>query len=103
MQLARLPLSSNGKGDGKALPLPRRATASAAEPGVPAAATGLAQRICKVWQEVLQLDRVRVTDNLFDLGGTSVDMIKIHTKLQPHLPQEVSLLDMFFTFLTIAA
>lgn len=102
VRLDTLPLSVNGKVDRKALPSPQRAAASLTAMSVSATESGLAQRICSVWREVMNLEQVHATDNFFDLGGTSVDMIKIHTKLQPHLPKEISLLDMFFAFPTIA-
>ncbi len=63
----------------------------------------LAGQICAVWREVLGADSVGLSDNFFDLGGTSVDMIKIHTRLRPLLSKDVPLLDMFFVYPTIAA
>lgn len=103
VRLEALPLSANGKVDRKALPSPQHVSSPAEPPLAATAESGLAQRICSVWREVMRLEQVRATDNFFDLGGTSVDMIKIHAKLQPHLPKEISLLDMFFAFPTIAA
>ncbi len=104
IQIPELPLSPNGKVDRKALPLPRR------EPTLPprmeektVSMTGLAELISNVWREVLAVDAVGVNDNFFDLGGTSFEMIKIHTKLSPILPREVPLVDMFFVYPTIAA
>jgi len=61
----------------------------------------LAQEIRGLWQEVLKLDRIALDDNFFDLGGTSVDMIRIHARLQPRLAQAVTLVDMFFSHPTI--
>jgi hypothetical protein len=101
VRLEHLPLSSNGKIDRKALPAPQRERAAAR--AVVAPGSELERAVCRAWEEVLCRPAVGVEDNFFDLGGTSVDMIKIHTLLQPRLPRPVSLLDMFFTYPTIAA
>jgi amino acid adenylation domain-containing protein len=100
-RLDELPLSANGKLDRKALPQPRKETESV--PDAVVTDTDLARRICEVWREVLNVYSVGPSDNFFDLGGTSVDMIKIHTRLRPLLAKDVQLLDMFFVYPTIAA
>lgn len=99
--LEHLPLSANGKVDRKALPEPavKRAAPITRAKGI--AADPLAAEICALWAEVLAVPQVGLEDNFFDLGGTSVDMIRIHTRLRPRLPREVSLLDMFFGYPTI--
>ncbi|GGY23614.1 non-ribosomal peptide synthetase [Pseudoduganella albidiflava] len=100
VRLDSLPLSANGKVDRKALPEP---VARQAQGSTRAGATSpLAADICALWADVLGVAQVGPDDNFFDLGGTSVDMIRIHTRLQPRLPREVSLLDMFFGHPTIA-
>ncbi|WP_165390797.1 non-ribosomal peptide synthetase [Pseudoduganella lutea] len=100
VRLESLPLSANGKVDRKALPEPVARQA----PGTMRAGTAspLAADICALWAEVLDVPHVSPADNFFDLGGTSVDMIRIHTRLQPRLSRDVSLLDMFFGHPTIA-
>lgn len=100
VRLDELPLSANGKVDRNALPITLSTPPRNAEP-LPD--SPLAQRIAAVWREVLGITRVGLEDNLFDLGGTSVDMIKIHAALQPQLSQDVTLVDMFFTHPTIGA
>ncbi|WFP51890.1 amino acid adenylation domain-containing protein [Methylomonas sp. EFPC3] len=101
IRLDELPLSANGKLDRKALPQPRKEVEAVA--AVAVADSDLARQICGVWREVLGVDSVGPGDNFFDLGGTSVDMIKIHTRLRPLLSKDVPLLDMFFVYPTIAA
>jgi amino acid adenylation domain-containing protein len=99
--LEHLPLSANGKVDRKALPEPvAKRTASVAK-SKSIGVDPLAAEMCALWAEILAVPQVGPEDNFFDLGGTSVDMIRIHTRLQPRLPREVSLLDMFFGYPTI--
>jgi len=38
--------------------------------------------LCEIWQEVLGVERVGVTDNFFHLGGHSLLVIQLIAKLQ---------------------
>jgi len=102
IKLEQMPLSANGKVDRKELPKPQARTLSEKKM-YKKPDNELAVLICDTWKEVLKIEQVGIVDNFFDLGGTSVDMIKIHTKLQPRLPKEISLIDMFFTYANIDA
>ncbi|MGO2452252.1 amino acid adenylation domain-containing protein [Pseudomonas taetrolens] len=69
MCLAALPLTPNGKLDRQALPAPEasRQAAQQVAPTTPAEAL-----LAEVWQDVLGLDAIGVTENFFDLGGDSI-------------------------------
>jgi amino acid adenylation domain-containing protein len=92
--LDKLPLTPNGKVDRNRLPKPevmRRETAEASrEP-----ATEQEQAIAKVWQEVLQLEKVSLHDNFFDLGGTSIHLVRIQTLLRDLLNRDVPTIKLF--------
>lgn len=102
LELDALPLSANGKVDRNALPEPKaqRVSDVAAAPAIKN--TELAAVIRSVWSAALGTDEIGLNDGFFDLGGTSVDMIKIHSRLQGQLPKAVPVVDMFFTYPTIA-
>lgn len=69
--LRELPLTENGKLDLKALPAPaRERPALAVEYSPPRGTTE--QRVCNVFAELLELDRVGRDDNFFELGGHSL-------------------------------
>jgi amino acid adenylation domain-containing protein len=51
--------------------------------------------IAAVWQQVLQIDRVGVFDNFFDLGGHSLLIAQVHNRLQEILQRDLSLLTVF--------
>ena len=44
--------------------------------------TGLERSIVALWQEVLGVEKVGVHDNFFDLGGHSLLMSKVHSRLR---------------------
>ncbi|MDV2992195.1 MAG: D-alanine--D-alanyl carrier protein ligase [Chroococcidiopsis sp. SAG 2025] len=89
-----LPLSENGKVDRRALPKQAITLASA----YLAPQSEIEQKIATVWQEVLELEKVGVNDNFFDIGGDSLLITKLYSKLQKLLPDEIrsiSLIDLF--------
>lgn len=51
--------------------------------------------ITTVWQGILHVERVGIHDNILDLGGHSLLMVRIQKKLQEALEQRISILDMF--------
>ncbi len=94
MTLATLPLTPNGKVDRRALPEPEVARPVLSETYArPENATE--QAIAGVWQEVLRLDRVGVNDNFFDLGGHSLLLLQVQSRLRRALPRELGLVEIF--------
>jgi hypothetical protein len=97
LRLDSLPLSSNGKVDRKALPEPellREAEAPSGDAYV-APESDLERVIAGVVAQVLGLPRVSAHDNLFDLGASSVHVVRVHNALHAALGREISLIDMF--------
>ncbi|MEJ7807602.1 MAG: amino acid adenylation domain-containing protein, partial [Telluria sp.] len=76
--LASLPLTPNGKVDRKALPEPDASQQQAAY-GAPR--TEAEQLLCTLWQEVLGLERVGITDNFFRLGGHSLSATRLVARI----------------------
>ena len=72
--LADIPLLPNGKINRHALPAPAAASVadSADRPGVTAPRSPAEIAIAAVWQNLLGVERLSVTDNFFDLGGHSL-------------------------------
>ena len=80
LQLEELPLSANGKLDRAALPTPDWLTVQSSA-DFTAGQTEIELIIIDIWQGTLGVDRVGVKDNFFDLGGDSLLLGKIITKL----------------------
>ncbi len=92
--LDALPLTHNGKIDRKALPEPDE-IAVQSEIAYVEPQNDVEQTIAAVWQEVLQIDKVGVHDNFFDLGGNSVHIVRIHKKLQEIFHNKITVIKLF--------
>ncbi len=91
--LDKLPLTSNGKIDRKALPAPEmqsRDTTRLIKPK-----TALEQKIAAVWRKVLKLEQVGIQDNFFDLGGHSLLLLQVLSQLQETLNLSLPLVTLF--------
>jgi amino acid adenylation domain-containing protein len=96
--LESMPLGANGKIDRKALPPPERpAKKSATTASVDDAADDLERTISSVWREVLGVQAVGRHDNFFDLGGHSLNAIRVAARLRDALGVEVAVRMMFDT------
>ena len=91
VQLARLPLSANGKLDRRALPQPQRAQDHYRAPR-----NALEQALVQIWQDVLGLEQVGIDDNFFELGGDSLQVLKVISQVrhQAHLGFSLKLRDL---------
>jgi acyl carrier protein len=92
--LDTLPLTPNGKVNRHALPQPEHHLPMAEVSGV-LPQTEAERIIATVWQEILQLERVGIHDNFFNLGGHSLLLGKMQFQLQERFGQEISVIDLF--------
>ena len=90
--LPALPLNANGKVDRRRLPSPDLSAGFG--PGV-APSTELECAIADIWRETLQIEHAGVDDNFFDLGGHSLLMAQIHSRLKTALSRDVPMIDLF--------
>ncbi|MCP4218603.1 MAG: amino acid adenylation domain-containing protein, partial [bacterium] len=76
-----LPLGSSGKINRKALPAPELSE----DPRQYVAPRNETEKaLVEVWQEVLGVSRIGITDNFFDVGGDSIKAIQILSRLQKY-------------------
>ena len=92
--LPALPLTPNGKVDRAALPEPELARPELHTPFV-APRDDLERSIAQVWCELLGVERVGADDNFFDLGGHSLLVSELRTRLAGMLGREVSMVELF--------
>ncbi|HVW86990.1 MAG TPA: amino acid adenylation domain-containing protein, partial [Bryobacteraceae bacterium] len=81
VSMERLPLTSNGKIDRKALPLPGERTVDPDHQFV-APRDPVEQVLARIWSKVLKVNRVGLRDNFFDLGGHSLLAVRIIVEIE---------------------
>ncbi|WP_206955367.1 non-ribosomal peptide synthetase/type I polyketide synthase [Trinickia acidisoli] len=86
------PLTPNGKIDRAALPDP---TERVATQNMIAPRDALEQQIADVWKTVLKLDAVGIDDNFFEVGGHSLDLVRVEIELEKILEHRVPTMDLF--------
>ncbi len=94
MPLASVPLTPNGKINRAALPDPEGFQRSSRTEYV-APKTELETRISAIWQKLLGIDGVGRNDNFFEIGGTSLLLVRVHEEMQRAFDRSFSLVDMF--------
>ncbi|MFC3502070.1 non-ribosomal peptide synthetase [Micromonospora krabiensis] len=64
-------------------------------PAGPGGLTETEELIAGIWREVLERDRVGVTDNFFDIGGHSLALAAVHARLTAASGRSIAMLDLF--------
>ncbi|MCP5109089.1 MAG: amino acid adenylation domain-containing protein, partial [bacterium] len=92
--LSEIPLTPSGKVDRKALP----------EPGSSGMQTGsdyisprndMEKRIAAIWQEVLGMEQIGIHDKFFNIGGNSLNVIRMNARLNRELGLSIPVVTMF--------
>jgi amino acid adenylation domain-containing protein len=92
--LDQIPLTVNGKVDGKALPDPDHEHSGLAANYVgPRSETE--NVITQIWQQVLDVKKLGIHDNFFDLGGHSLLMVQVYNKLREAFHKDVPMVELF--------
>jgi len=101
VELRELPLTPSGKVDRKRLPKVESIRSADVENRRPPR-TEAERYIAEVWREVLQIADFGVDDNFFDLGGHSLLVASIHSRLAARFnDREITVVDLF-TYPTVA-
>ncbi|AGC75283.1 non-ribosomal peptide synthetase [Nonlabens dokdonensis] len=90
--LNSFPLTINGKLDKKALP---DVDFSSSDALYVAPETETEIALCSIWEEVLGLDRVGITDDFFRIGGNSILSIKLSYRMSEFLYKDIKISDIF--------
>jgi amino acid adenylation domain-containing protein len=94
----RLPVTSSGKVDRQALPEPD----AIPDREYMAPGTDIEKKIAVVWQEVLKRDKIGVNDNFFSIGGSSITIIQVSTRLREVFNRDLPVVKLF-EYTTISA
>ncbi|WNV06060.1 amino acid adenylation domain-containing protein [Candidatus Methylospira mobilis] len=93
VRLDAMPLSANGKIDRKKLPEP---DGSALRESAYVAPTNPTEELLtEIWQEVLEVKRVGIRDNFFDMGGHSLLAVRVLSRVRATFGVEIPLQRLF--------
>ena len=88
--LESLPLTASGKIDTKQL----RYLEFVGDTYI-APTTELEKHLCDIWQEILNIKRVGIKDDFFKLGGDSISVIKLISKVNIEFKSSIKIKDIF--------
>ena len=88
------PLNANGKIERRLLLAPENLHPEL-ETSYLAPQTATERIIAPIWQEILHVQRVGTQDNFFDLGGHSLLIVRVQSKLQEAFHRDISIVDLF--------
>ncbi|WP_369616315.1 amino acid adenylation domain-containing protein [Flavobacterium sp. CFS9] len=91
--LEKMPLTSNGKLDKKALPDPDGSDLSSTEYVAPRNETE--EQLAAIWQNLLGVEQIGIYDNFFELGGHSLLATRLVSMIRKALMIEVSIREVF--------
>ena len=95
VRLDALPLSANGKVDRKALPPPEAAASARPAAAWAPPETEIEKTLAGLVAEVLGVPRVGLHESFFDLGASSVQIVRVHNALRETLGAEIPIVDLF--------
>ncbi|MFC4547675.1 condensation domain-containing protein, partial [Paenactinomyces guangxiensis] len=93
VELETLPLTTNGKVDKKALPEPSGQVQTGVQYTAPTNQTEAI--LARIWEDVLEVERVGIHDNFFELGGHSLKAMKLAARIHKELGPEIPLRELF--------
>ncbi|WP_299315823.1 non-ribosomal peptide synthetase [uncultured Aquimarina sp.] len=76
VEVEKLPLTANGKVNKKALSNAKGIKLSSGIEYI-APKTDIEEKLAKIWEEVLEIEKIGITDNFFELGGHSLKATKL--------------------------
>ncbi|MCP3738294.1 amino acid adenylation domain-containing protein [Rossellomorea sp. BNER] len=79
MEIEEMPLTSNGKVDRRALPKP---DGIEAQGEYVAPVTEIEKKLVRIWQQVLDVNKIGVNHHFFEMGGDSIKAIQVAAMLQ---------------------
>lgn len=89
ISLDSLPLTSNGKVNRKALPLPEAIDYTSSNEYI-APTNSIEEKLVAIWEEILNLKKIGISDNFFELGGHSLKAavlaMQIHKEFDVEIP-----------------
>src|SRR6202012_2214525 len=92
IQMESFPMTANGKIDRKALPDPEGAQTTNA---YQAPQTETEEKLTRIWEEILEIDRVGTTDDFFAIGGHSLLAVRLVSAIRKQFNTELPIAEVF--------
>ena len=89
VEVDKIPLTSNGKVDREALPDPQLQTIRVAP------RNETEQQLHHIWASVLGAKDISITDNYFEIGGDSINLIRVISQVRKIFRREVSVANLY--------
>lgn len=86
------PMTPNGKIDRKALPVPAKIGDKAQ---TEINFNDAERKVAEIWREVLKRDDIGVNQNFFDVGGHSLLLAQVRSKIEKVFGADISMMDLF--------
>ncbi|MBX9258979.1 amino acid adenylation domain-containing protein [Desmonostoc muscorum CCALA 125] len=94
VMLENLPLAPSGKVDRKALPKPDNLR-PVLETAYVLPRNEMEHTIADIWQKILKVEKIGIQDNFFDLGGHSLNVLQVYSKLREVFKPDLAITDLF--------
>ena len=94
VMLENLPLAPSGKVDRKALPKPDNLR-PVLETAYVLPRNEMENAIADIWKKILKVEKVGIQDNFFDLGGHSLNVLQVYSKLRELFKADLAMTDLF--------
>ncbi len=94
IRLEKMPLTQSGKIDRKLLPERNNARPNI-ETKFIEPQTEIQREIIDIWKEVLGIEKIGINDNFFDIGGNSLNLIRLNNKLNTYFKKELPITTIF--------
>lgn len=95
VMLNKLPLTSTGKVDRKALPKVTRFTQQANKNTIVAPRTATERLIANIWSSILNIENISVHSDFFELGGHSLIAVKVMVAIEKETGRRLPLATLF--------
>ncbi len=93
IKLEKLPVTANGKIDRKELPEPDSSKLAIEEYSAPT--NSIEEQLLNIWKDELGKDGIGINHNFFESGGTSLKILKVHSRVDKIYPGVTTVTDLF--------
>ncbi len=91
VRLDKIPLLPNQKVDRLSLPQPEGSISTGIEYEAPG--DDVEKKLVEIWQDILDIEKIGINDNLFDIGGNSLITLSVQRKIDEFYPGKIKIPD----------